>query len=48
MNRKAPLPRIVGRPPTWHRAAALAREWQLDQLADRVEAMEQAAKEARR
>jgi len=37
MNRKAPLPRLSGRKPTWDRAAALAREWDLKQLATRLD-----------
>ena len=37
MDRKAPLPRLVSQQPTWAKAAALAREWQLKQLADRLE-----------
>jgi DNA polymerase-1 len=39
MNRKAPLPRLAGQKPTWGRAAALAREWQLKQLAGRLDAL---------
>jgi len=37
MDRKAPLPRLAGPKPTWDRAAALAREWELNQLAERLE-----------
>jgi exodeoxyribonuclease III len=37
MNAKAPLTRISNRNPTWRRAATLAREWQLKQLAERLE-----------
>jgi exodeoxyribonuclease-3 len=37
MNRKAPLPRIGDQTPTWSKAAALARKWQLNQLAGRLE-----------
>src|ERR1700728_1163426 len=37
MNRKAPLPRFAGQKPTWSRAAALAREWELKQLAGRLD-----------
>ena len=45
MNARAPLTRIPNQTPTWRRAAALAREWQLKQLAERLEelASEQAA-----
>jgi DNA polymerase-1 len=39
MNARAPLPRIADQNPTWNKAAALAREWQLKQLAERLEAM---------
>jgi exodeoxyribonuclease III len=37
MDRKAPVPSLRSRKPTWHMAAALARTWQLNQLADRLE-----------
>jgi DNA polymerase-1 len=37
MNRKVPLPRLADQRPDWERAAALAREWQLKQLADRLD-----------
>jgi exodeoxyribonuclease III len=37
MNRKARLPRLAGQKPTWRKAAALAREWELKQLASRLE-----------
>jgi len=37
MNRKAPLPSLRNQKPTWSKAAALARKWQLDQLARRLE-----------
>lgn len=37
MNRKAPLPRLADQRPDWGGAAALAREWQLKQLADRLD-----------
>jgi exodeoxyribonuclease III len=39
MNRKAPLPSLRSQKPTWHKAAALARKWELNQLADRLEAL---------
>jgi DNA polymerase I len=35
----APLPRIIDRPPTWSVAAALAREWELNELAERLARM---------
>jgi exodeoxyribonuclease-3 len=37
MNRKAPLPRISDQNPTWQKAAALARGWELNQLAGRLD-----------
>ena len=37
MNPKAPLPPLRGQKPTWDKAAALAREWELIQLARRLE-----------
>jgi exodeoxyribonuclease III len=36
MDAKAPLPRIKDQQPTWAKASALARDWQLNQLADRL------------
>jgi DNA polymerase I len=36
MNRKAPLPSLATRKPTWTKAADLARAWGLSQLADRL------------
>jgi hypothetical protein len=37
MDRKAPLPKLPDQTPTWAKAAALARTWQLDALADRLD-----------
>jgi exodeoxyribonuclease III len=37
MDRKARLPRLTDQKPTWRTAAALAREWELKQLAGRLE-----------
>jgi DNA polymerase-1 len=37
MNRKAPLPRLPDQTPSWAKAAALARAWQLSALADRLD-----------
>ena len=37
MDRKAPLPKVGVQKPTWSRAAAIARDWQLNNLADRIE-----------
>jgi DNA polymerase-1 len=39
MNRKAPLPRLGAQKPTWTTAAALARKWELNQLASRLAEM---------
>jgi exodeoxyribonuclease III len=36
MDRKAPLPSVRNQNPTWDKAAALARSWQLNQLAERL------------
>jgi exodeoxyribonuclease-3 len=37
MNRKAPLPSLRSQKPTWSKAASLARNWELNQLARRLE-----------
>jgi DNA polymerase I len=37
MDRKAPLPRLAAQKPTWTKAAALARAWELNQLASRLD-----------
>jgi exodeoxyribonuclease-3 len=37
MDSTAPLPSLADRKPTWCKAAALAREWELKQLAGRLE-----------
>ncbi len=37
MNRRAPLPSLRSQKPTWRKAAALARKWELQQLAARLE-----------
>jgi DNA polymerase-1 len=37
MNKKAPLPSLRSQKPTWRRAGELAREWQLNKLAERLE-----------
>jgi exodeoxyribonuclease-3 len=39
MDRKAPLPRLADQTPTWRKAAELARQWELNQLANRLEAL---------
>jgi len=43
MDKKAPLPRLVDQKPTWTKAAAVARKWQLRQLAGRLEQMAKTA-----
>jgi exodeoxyribonuclease-3 len=37
MDKKAPLPSLRSQKPTWNKAAALAKEWELNQLARRLE-----------
>ena len=39
MDRAAPLPPLRNQKPTWLKAAALAREWALNRLADRLESL---------
>ncbi len=39
MDATAPLPRIIVRKPTWDVAAALAQEWELNELAERLTRM---------
>ena len=46
MDRKARLPRLADQTPTWAKAAALAREWELNQLASRLEELAAAAERA--
>src|SRR6202047_1241029 len=41
MDAAAPLPSLDDQTPTWRAAAALAREWELNQLADRLAAIDQ-------
>jgi hypothetical protein len=36
MDAKAPLPPLKDQQPTWAEASALARDWQLNALADRL------------
>jgi DNA polymerase I len=40
MDRKAPLPKLSDQTPSWAKAAALARAWQLNALADRLELLD--------
>jgi DNA polymerase-1 len=37
MDATAPLPQLDDQTPTWAKAAALARDWELARLADRLE-----------
>ena len=39
MDAKAPLPSLKARTPTWDKAAALAKDWRLNRLAERLEGM---------
>jgi DNA polymerase-1 len=39
MDKSAPLPALRNQKPTWAKAAALARDWQLKRLAQRLEAL---------
>ena len=39
MDRSAPLPALLDQRPTWDKAAALARDWQLKKLAERLEGL---------
>ena len=48
MDKSAPLPPLRNSTPKWSQAAALARDWQLNRLADRLAAMAQAAAKSRR
>jgi exodeoxyribonuclease III len=43
MDRKAPVPKLRTQEPTWDKASALARQWELNQLAHRLEQMAKAA-----
>jgi DNA polymerase I len=39
MNASAPIPSLEDQTPTWAKAAALARDWELNRLADRLAAL---------
>ena len=45
MNASAPIPRLEDQTPTWTEAAALARDWELNQLADRLTKLAQSLPE---
>jgi DNA polymerase-1 len=47
MDRKAPLPKLVAQMPNRDNAANLAREWELEQLAERLDELHMAAGKAR-
>ena len=42
MDRAAPIPKLEDQTPTWDKAAALARDWELNRLADRLAALAKA------
>jgi DNA polymerase-1 len=46
MDQSAPLPSLQDQTPTWAKASALAREWELNRLADRLDALAQNEKRA--
>jgi exodeoxyribonuclease III len=46
MDRKAKVPRLADQRPSWGKAATLARDWELKQLAGRLEELAAAAKRA--
>jgi exodeoxyribonuclease-3 len=48
MDRKAKVPRLADQAPSWGKAGALAREWELKQLAGRLEELAAAAEQAGR
>ena len=39
MDKTAPLPPLRNQKATWAKASALAREWQLNKLAERLQAL---------
>ncbi len=46
VNQKSPLPSLRSQRPTWDKAAALAKEWELNQLARRLEGSKSLARMA--
>jgi DNA polymerase I len=46
MDKSAPLPSLQDQTPTWAKASALAREWELNRLADRLETLASSRNEA--
>jgi len=47
MDKSAPLPALRDQKPTWTKAAALAGDWQLKKLAERLEGLQEAATASR-
>jgi len=43
MNKSAPLPSLKAQAPTWGKASELARQWELNRLADRLAGLAQAS-----
>jgi DNA polymerase I len=47
MDKSAPLPLLPDQTPNWAKASRLAREWELNRLADRLDALAQASRGGR-
>jgi len=47
MNKSAPLPSLKAQVPTWDKASELARQWELNRLADRLAGLAQASSRQR-
>jgi len=47
MDKSAPLPSLRSQTPTWDNAAALAHQWELNRLGERLDAIAKQAKESR-
>ena len=47
MDKSAPLPPLPDQAPSWAKASRLAREWELNRLADRLDALAQASRGGR-
>jgi hypothetical protein len=48
MDKSAPLPPLRNQTPTWDKATALARQWELNRLSERLDTLAKHAKESRR
>ena len=48
MDAAAPLLALPDQVPTWDKAAALAREWELPRLAERLDVLFRASKQERK